>query len=825
VARPDAPVQTGSLTEWLRRRSDDELAALLRRRPDLALPAPADLATLAMRIGIRTSVQRAVDGLDALALRLLEALVLHGTGSGPVALTDVRVLLPEVSAGDLDRAFDELIALALVWGDADAAHLVAGVREAVGPYPAGLGRPAHLLLRQVSDVALVAVLRTLGLPAAGQPHAGAAVAAHLDDPVRLGAALDTVDDEERGVLERLAAGPPVGTVRNAHLPPVWPAAETAPAPHRLMMRGLLVPIDAQTVELPREVGLAMRGDHPLGQLSAAPPELPIARRSPAELDRAGTTAVLDVLRLVDGLAEAWTAQPPPMLRSGGVGVRDLRRTARDLGVDEERAALVIETANAAGLIGATTGMEPVYLPTTDYDGWREQSPAARWAELACAWLAMSRQPSLVGQRGERDRLITVLGPDAERGTTPTLRRSVLDLLMTLPAGSAPTSRTAVLDRLTWSAPRRGASQRPLAEAVLVEADTLGVTAAGGLTGYSRTLLDGSRPAAERALAAALPEPVNHFLVQPDLTVVVPGPPAPALAEMLSVTADLESTGGATVYRITEQSVRRALDAGHGAGQIAAFVMARSQTPVPQALTYLIEDVARRHGVLRAGTASCYLRCDDEALLARVLADRDLAPLNLHRISATVVISALPVARVLEGLRQSGYAPAAEGADGAVVALGAEKPRAPSRNSARVVRPRTSLESAAQLSQLVRRIRSGDTLTELSARVQPVAQQVPGVTSARTMALLRQAIREGRRVLLGAAEADGTASRHTILPISLAGGFVRGHDATNQRLQSFPLHRLTAVSIVADEDADDNDIDNDIDDEAGDAYSSGSDEPA
>ena len=70
--------------------------------------------------------------------------------------------------------------------------------------------------------------------------------------------------------------------------------------------------------------------------------------------------------------------------------------------------------------------------------------------------------------------------------------------------------------------------------------------------------------------------------------------------------------------------------------------------------------------------------------------------------------------------------------------------------------------------------------------------------------MRQAIREGRRVLLGHAEPDGTASRHTILPISLAGGFVRGHEPATQRLQSFALHRLTAVSILAD------DVDEDAD---------------
>jgi hypothetical protein len=787
-----------SLTEWLRARGDEELAELLRRRPDLALPAPADLAMLASRLSVRTSVQRAVDGLDAFSLRLLEALVLSGAGDGPVAASAAEPLLGDISAADLARGIDDLLAIGLVWGEPNALHLVATAREAVGQYPAGLGRPAAELLRRVPDVQLAPVLRTLDIPPAGQPRAGAAVAELLADRAHLDELIARSDTSEREVLDRLAAGPPVGTVRNAHLPP---AGQDMPPPHRLMSRGLLVPIDAQTVELPREVALALRAT-PLGDVQPVPPAIDVVPHPPAELDRLGTTAVLDALRLIDALGDAWTAQPPAMLRAGGVGVRDLRRTAKDLGTDEPTAALIVETAYAAGLIAPTTGIDPVYLPTTEFDVWRRHDTAQRWADLASAWLAMSRQPSLVSQRGDRDRLITALGPDAERGTVPALRAHVLELLVTLPPGSAPTQREAVLDRLTWETPRRAKQQRPLTEAILAEADRLGVTAAGGLTGYSRTLLDGSRAAAQQALASALPDPVGHFLVQPDLTVVVPGPPTADLAAELGRSADLESTGGASVYRITEASIRRALDSGRSGAEIAAFVAERSRTPVPQALSYLIGDVARRHGILRAGVASTYLRCDDAALLARVLTDRAVDPLQLRRIAPGVVISTAPVARVLEVLRAAGYAPAAEAADGEVIALGADSPRATARPAVRSIRPRSSIESGAHLTELVRRIRSGDTLTELSRRVQPVVQQVPGVTSATTMALLRQAIREGRRVLLGHADPDGTASRHTILPISLAGGFVRGHDSATQRLQSFPLHRLTAVSIVADDYEDD-----------------------
>ncbi|MYR57466.1 hypothetical protein GTY54_14925, partial [Streptomyces sp. SID625] len=50
-----------SLAEDLRARDDASLTALLRSRPDLITPVPADLTQLATRAGTRASVVRALE--------------------------------------------------------------------------------------------------------------------------------------------------------------------------------------------------------------------------------------------------------------------------------------------------------------------------------------------------------------------------------------------------------------------------------------------------------------------------------------------------------------------------------------------------------------------------------------------------------------------------------------------------------------------------------------------------------------------------------------------------------------------------------------------
>lgn len=86
---------------------------------------------------------------------------------------------------------------------------------------------------------------------------------------------------------------------------------------------------------------------------------------------------------------------------------------------------------------------------------------------------------------------------------------------------------------------------------MAEASALGLIGLGGVTTATRALLADDRPAAVEAILDALPAPVNHVLLQADLTVVAPGPLEPELATEMDAVADIESAGHATVYRITE----------------------------------------------------------------------------------------------------------------------------------------------------------------------------------------------------------------------------------------------------------------------------------
>ncbi|MEU0860114.1 helicase C-terminal domain-containing protein [Streptomyces griseofuscus] len=307
--------------------------------------------------------------------------------------------------------------------------------------------------------------------------------------------------------------------------------------------------------------------------------------------------------------------------------------------------------------------------------------------------------------------------------------------------------------------------------------------------------------AARLLAPLLPEPLDHVLLQADLTAVAPGPLERPLAEMLGVLADVESKGGATVYRFTPGSVRRALDAGRTATDLHDFLARHSRTPIPQPLAYLIDDVARRHGHLRIGAASAYVRCDDDALLTEILADKRATALRLRRLAPTVLAAQSDPAALLEGLRAMGFAPAAESAEGDVLITRAHAHRTPPRTAPEPVPDGPPPPDGTLLSAAIRAIRAGDlaaTAPRKSTGTDPAAGELPRTSAAETLATVQAAVLTGDSLWIGYVNAEGAASQRVIAPIRVEGGFVTAYDHTADEVRTYPLHRITGVAELAEE---------------------------
>jgi hypothetical protein len=799
-ARPPA-----TLAADLRARDDASLAALLRARPDLLSPVPSDLSSLAARATTPSSVRRALEALDRFQVQVLEvvcALPEPVTGDavsaalGPVPGDDGADGLRARAA--VGRALASLREQALVFGDpADRSRRGGGagappswgllvprtVAELLGR-PAGLGPPAAEVLSRYGPRRLARITADLGAPPAEV----------FGDPQRLADLLDSAPRAAREALETLTWGPPSGRLDNA-LREV--DADSAASPvDWLLARGLLVAVDPFTVVLPREVGLHVRG----GRVHrVVEPEVPPAETAPVDGDRVDRTAAgaaATVVRQVEDLLELWSAAPPRVLRAGGVGVRDRSRSAAALEVDDATLALLAEVAYAAGLLASgEDGLDEVWLPTPAFDDWLGATTADRWLTLVSAWRDSPRAVGLVGATDDRGRTLTPLGPDLARSSAVGVRREVLADLAALPRSEAATTQSLV-ERLRWRHPvRAGRLQDDLVTWTVREAGALGLATGGALAEHGRHLATGADAAAAAALTDALPPLLDHVLIQGDLTAIAPGPLQPDLSRRLRLVADVESTGGATVYRFSEASVRRAFDAGWTSAEVGDLLATASRTEVPQALRYLIDDVARRHGRVRVGAAGAYVRCDDETTLHELLGDRRASSLRLRRIAATVVAAQAAPDVVLGRLREMGYAPAAEGEGGDVVVTRPESRRTPGRPPAPIVHgppePAPGLVTAA-----IAAVRAGDRAMHHSpweaSTGQPGAPRRP---TADVIAILSSAAMTGESVWIGYVDAEGRGSQRVIEPVVVEGGHVSAYDHLRAAMRTFAVHRITGVSTI------------------------------
>lgn len=691
---------------------------------------------------------RALDDLNRGELFVLDALVVAGTADPDEIVSHVHAEPEFVRA-----ALATLLDLALIWQAPEGVRPLSMVAECLAGGEGGGVSGLHPRTPGPAPVADVAE-RIANLPSAAR---------ELLDHVA----------HEGGTAT-------AGRVRRNVRP-----EDAASAAEHLVAHGLLVPSGEDLLVVPGEVGLALRGGRTTTTPVDAVPVLATDGSAPRLAANAAVAAATEFVRRAGVLLESWAHTPASAVKSGGLTVRDFRAAADHMGVDSSEAALVVETVAAAGLAAtrADAAGVPVWVPTDAFDGWSRAPLAEQWSCLARGWLRSPRTPAVVGRPDEDGRTRNALAPDLTSSTITETRSMALTEMAGVPEGeglAAGTGPASLLERLRWLRPRRPRGRADEVGWTLSEAEALGVVGRSVLSTQGRALVAGGDPAA--ALADQLPPPVTEILIQADLTAVAPGPLDAAISRPLQLLADIESRGGATVYRFGAASIRRALDEGWTAAEVHDFVRSVSATPVPQPLSYLIDDATRTFGRLRVGHADGFIRSDDEAALVELLHHPKAAALGLRRIAPTVVVTTTPVDVLLPRLRELGLAPVIEAPDGTVHVersdgLRARTPHDSGDGPAKARR-------ATQVAAAVRAVRAG----EAASATRPAQALTPGGA----LSALRDAVERRGAVVIAFIDHQGMAGERIVEPVRVEGGELTAHDRTADDLRTFAVHRIRSV---------------------------------
>lgn len=494
--------------------------------------------------------------------------------------------------------------------------------------------------------------------------------------------VDELPPRQRRLLSTLAAGGGVGHSTSLH----EGADPTKPLP-TLVRRGILDQLDDTTARLTGRVQQLLHGtiitdpggcyvpDSQANANTTDPAPTFTSRNSRA--DDAGAAQAIQLIQDLGHLIEDLGRNPIVPLSSGGIGTREINKVARRRDEPAETTLHLLTWLAHANLIGCGRATPtPAGQPARDY--WAptelaldflQASPASAWAILLVGWAGSAYAPWLVDEPDVRP-FEAGTASHAARG----LRRTFPSLFADLGifGSDAPTPQSAELQQELWRV-RPGEAWRTTHtawDAVWEEAKEVGVLASlrrdtvpTRAMGALRDVLSGSahhvaNPVEDLAdaLAEILPAPVEQLIVQADHTIMAPGLLRPTDQAMLAKFSDQESGGMASMWRMSKESVERALRSGLGAEEIEEFLEARAlggAENIPQALRYMLHDAERSLSQATAGVAQMYLSVTEPEALDRILALPDIDGLRLRRIAPTVAVSAAQLSFVTDRLEAMG----------------------------------------------------------------------------------------------------------------------------------------------------------------------------
>ena len=697
-----------TLASTIRGLDAQRLSRLLTLRPDLANPTPRDLAEVSSRAGTHASINAAISSLDRWRLSLLTALA----ALGDLTLDELTDAIcqgwppkPDTIRADVADGVSDLLDTVLVLEDSGHLHVIQVVTTHLPGYPAGLA-PVSVMPMSSEEVA--------------ERLAAAGPKAHA-------------------VLERLVWSP-TGHLPNARRT-VTPETATTPVEMALAHR-LLRPLGDDTVVLPREVALPLRGNRLLAeQPSPTPPAWPEPRQTTL-VNRAGLGTALEAVSAMSALLEGVERHDCALLASGGMAKRDARTVLSRVATGDD-GWVHLAVAAAGGFIGADGRG---WLPTSLADRWRTDSLWGQWVSLRDAWRRIPQFPGSLGNTLDA----------SSPATARAWRRLVHEELSTAEPGT-PVEAGLVADRIRWRQPGTTVDNS-LVEAVLDECRVLGLIALGARTDLVDSLT-----------CADMPERTDEVILQSDLTAIAPGPLTPDTAADLALLADRESTGIAGVRRFTRTSLRRALDAGWTGDRVRQWWTDHSLSDVPQGLLVLLDDVVRDHGRVSVAAAGALLEVDDPAAVEAILRSSLATDLGLRRVGPQVLVAQAEPDQVLAGLRQLGMSPVARDSHGDVFST----PPPPRAKVDALTSSAPQADPEGLATALLNNKGRG-----FSDRRQLLAQ-------------LHQAQQEGAWMRIERVIDDGTAVRQTVRIMAVAAGAVRCVIRGGGGAAVVPVSRITA----------------------------------
>ncbi|MBH0008667.1 helicase-associated domain-containing protein [Salinibacterium sp. SWN1162] len=478
-----------------------------------------------------------------------------------------------------------------------------------------------------------------------------------------------------------------------------------------------------------------------GELLETPPPSTLTSVEPSQRDSTDSIAAENAFSTTNEVTELINqlrSSPVRDLARGGVSLPDSKRLAASMSVPLDKVAGLVDIAERAGLIATTNAQ---WMPTAAAAEWMARGAADRWVHLAEAW-----------QQGVPDNIRTILADRVQSFWGSGVEDYVRWLF---PAGV-----DAMLQRL-----RRYAR----------DARLLGVTAEQLPSSAGIALLTRSPAEAAAVMAESFPNEVHQVYVQPDLTVISPGPLAPQLDARLRVIADVETRALASTYRISRSSLHHAMTLGETLEGMRSFLAEISLTGVPQPVDYLLNEAAARHGLVRVGVNSAggsYVSSPDSVMLQSIAVDPNFGPFGLRREGARLV-SRFGVEQLFWSLSDARYPVAAEDAEGQILSL--------RRDQVSTATPDEAHDSAPE--QLLVKLRNGQGGATGDEDQAWLSRQIE--VAIRNKLLLRVTVKMP----------DDREVEYTLEPSSVAAGRMRGLDRAADIERTLPLKSIVAVEAT------------------------------